>query len=257
MTDRFFERSLRLQARTAGALYLIITITALFTELVVRGRLIVKGDAAATAASILAHEPLWRLGGVAIFLTLACDVAVAILLYPLLEPASKTLSLLAASFRLAYAAIMGAAALHYFTPLNLLKGAGHLGVFSVPQLQAMALESQRLYSQGFTLALVFFGVHCVFVGWLIRRSTFLPRVLGTLMVIAGCCYVANSFAVFIAPQFARPLFPWILLPAFPAELGLTLWLLVKGVDVQRWNEQAGTTARSLFERSATTPSDAG
>jgi hypothetical protein len=242
MPKRIAETSPSLKARIGGGLYLIITVAAPFGELFVRGRLVVKGDAGATATNILAHESLYRLGGVADLIAFACDVAVALILYELLRPASRSVSLLAAFFRLMHAAIVAVATLTYFAPLVLLGGGPHLSVFNVEQLQALALVSLRLHGQGYNIGLLFFGFHCVLIGYLIFRSTFLPRILGVLMAIAGLCYLTNSFAVLLSPAFAGHLFPWILLPALPAELGLTLWLLVKGVNVLQWKEQASAAA---------------
>jgi hypothetical protein len=226
-------------ARLAGLLYVVITIAAPFGELYVRGKLVVKGDAAATATNILAHESLYRLGGCADLLAFACDAAVALLFYALFKPAGRNASLLAAFFRLMHAVIVSVATLAYFAPLLLLQGTAYLNVFNPDQLQALALVCLRLHGQGYAIGLLFFGVHCAIVGYLVLRSTFLPRILGGLMALAGLCYLLNSFASFLAPMVARQLFPWILLPALPAELGLTLWLLVKGVNVDRWKQQAG------------------
>lgn len=102
----------------------------------------------------------------------------------------------------------------------------------------MAYTALRFHGQGYNVCLVSFGFTCLLIGYLICRSTFLPRILGVLMAIAGLCYLTNSFANFLSPAFARPLFPWILLPAFPGEFGLMLWLIVVGVNDQRWKEQA-------------------
>ena len=180
-------------------------------------------------------------GSSTVLINLACDTGVALIFYQLLKPVSSSISGLAAFFRLIMVAILGVNLLNHFAPLVLLKGAPYLSVFNMDQLQSLALASVRLYSQGFTIALVFFGIHCVLIGYFSWRSTFLPRILGMLMAIAGLCYLTNSFAVFLAPAFAHLLFPRILLPAFPAELGLTLWLIVKGINVQRWNEQASAS----------------
>lgn len=96
-----------------------------------------------------------------------------------------------------------------------------------------------MHGLGYGLSLLFFGVCCVLFGHLIRKSGYLPAILGVLLVIGGVGYVAFSLAQMVAPAFAsRVLFPWIMLPAFPAELGLALWLLVKRVNVPRWEERA-------------------
>jgi hypothetical protein len=238
MIERIAEVSPCLKARIAGVLYLLIFIAAPFAEFFVRGRLVVYGDAAATASNILAHEPLYRLGGaVELIVVLACDTAVALLFYELLKPVSGSLSLLAAFFRLMLVAIMAVNSLNYFAPLVLLGGAHFLTAFKTEQLQALALVSHRLYGAGYDISLVFFGFHCLLIGYLILRSAFLPRILGALMAIAGLCYLTNSFASLLAPAVADALWPYLIVPAAVAELSLTLWLLAMGVNEQRWKEQ--------------------
>jgi hypothetical protein len=244
MTQRITEWSPRFKARLAGALYFIGGTLGGFAEVFVRGRLVVHDDAAATTANILAHESLYRLGGTADIISLACDTAVALLFYDLFKPTSRSLSLLAAFFRLTWVASMALNSLNYFAPMVLLGGAHYLTAFKPDQLQAMAYTSLRLHAQGYNIGLVFFGITCLLLGYLIFRSTFLPRVLGVLIAIAGLCYVINSFTNFLAPAFARSLFPWILLPAFPGEFGLMLWLVVFGVNARRWKAQAEGIERS-------------
>jgi len=222
-----------LKARIAGVLYLVIIVTAAFAEIFVRGQLVIGGAAAATATNILAHESLYRLGGVADLINLVCDAALALLFYELFKPVGQSLSLLAAGFRLTHVAILSVATLFHFAPLILLKGKHDLSVFSAVQLQDEAQLSLSFHSLGYTICLIFFGVSCVFLGALIYRSTFLPRFLGVMMAIAGLCYVSNSFANLLSPAFASHLFPYILLPGALGEWSLTLWLLVRGVNSQR------------------------
>jgi hypothetical protein len=237
MSQRIMDRSPGLMARVAGVLYLIIIVVAGYSEFFVRDRLIVSGDAAATATNILGHEALYRLGGAAVPVYLACDTAVALLFYKLFKPVSGSLSLLAAFFRLVMVAILGVNLLNHFAPLILLKDAHFSEVFNADQLQALARVSLRLYRQGFDIAMVFFGFHCILIGYLIFKAAFLPRILGVLMAVAGLWYLTNSFTIFLSPSLARVLFPLIPL-ILAGELGLTLWLLVKGVNVQQWNKQA-------------------
>jgi hypothetical protein len=237
-TGPMTETSPRFKARIAGVLYLIIIIAAPFAEVFVRGRLVVYGDAAATATNILAHEQLYRLAGAADLITFTCDAAVALIFYELLKPVSRSLSLFAAFFRLLYVAIVGVNTLNHFAPLVLLGGARFLSAFKTDQLQALALVSLSLHGTGYNIGLVFFGFHCLLIGYLISRSAFLPRILGVLMAIAGLCYLTNSFANLQSPPLQDYLYPYILLPSGVAELSLCLWLLVKGVNAQRWKEQA-------------------
>jgi hypothetical protein len=151
---------------------------------------------------------------------------------------AKSLSLLAAFFRFLYVAIVVVNTLNHFVPPILLAGARSFTAFNNGQLQDLALASLRLHGTGYVVGLVFFGFHCMLVGILISRSTFLPRILGWLMAIAGLCYLTNSFANSLSPPLQGHLYPYILLPGLVAELSLCLWLLAVGVNVQRWFQQA-------------------
>jgi hypothetical protein len=123
MMERIAEASPRFKARIAGGLYLLTIVAASFAEFFVRGRLVVGGDAGATATNILAHESLYRLGAATVPIYLSCDIAVTLIFYELLKPVSRSLSLLAALFRLMQVAILGVNLLNDFAPLVLLKGA--------------------------------------------------------------------------------------------------------------------------------------
>lgn len=247
MTDSIQQISPRRTARIAGLLYLLITIAAPFGELFVRGKLIVKGDAAATAANISANEFLYRAGGAADLVAFAADAALALVLYELFKPAGRSISLMAAFFRLLHAAIVAVTTLTYFLPLLLLGNVAYLKVFNADQLQALSLVSLRLHGVGYNIGLVFFGIHCALIGYLIWKSTFLPRAFGLLMAVAGVCYLVNSFAAFLAPLFKAQIYPAILMPAGLAELSLTAWLLVVGVNAERWRQQATTRRESRHE----------
>jgi hypothetical protein len=236
MMERIAEASPRFKARIAGVFYLITTTTG-FAELV-RGKLVVYSDAAATAANILAHESLFRLAFATDLIVNPCFIALTLLFYDLLKPVNRSLSLLAAFFSLVGCAIASVICLFELAPLIVLGGAHDLRVFDVEQLQALALMFLKLHVQGYNVSLVFFGFYCVLVGYLLFRSTFLPRILGVLMAIAGLCYLTSSLATFLSPEVAARLFPYILVPGSVAELSLILWLLVKGVNDQRWKEWA-------------------
>lgn len=246
ITHRAVEASPQTYARIGGALYLYIIVAALFAEAFVRGRLIVSGDATATATKILGSETLFRAGLAGEMLTCACDIALALILYVLLKPVSRNLALLGAFFRLVFVAIYSVAKLFEIAALVALNGNDALKAFDPRQLHALAYLSLRVHSLGYGASLLFFGFCCILFGHLIYRSGYLPRTLGALLVLAGYCYIAFSLAQMMAPAFAgRVLFPWLMLPAFPAELGLALWLLVKGVDLPKWEERTGQTGPSL------------
>lgn len=221
----------RTQARIAGFLYLII-IAAGAVGYTIHSTLVVGDDAAATANNILAKTQLWRLSSAAMLVMLACDVAIAAIFYVLFRPVSRIVSLIACAFRLVLVAIIGVAMLGRYVPLLL--QADTAAAFDANQLQAAGLVAIRVFERGFDLALVFFGFHCLALGWLIFRSGFLPRLLGVAMVIAGVCYLTSTFVTLIFPVVTLPFD--LQLPAFAIELALCLWLIVVGVNAAKWRE---------------------
>jgi hypothetical protein len=237
MMERIAKALPRFKARIAGVFYLIAGQAYAFAEFSVRGKLVVHGDAAATAHNILAHEPLYRLGFAAELISAVCFIAVTLLFYDLFKPVNRNLSLLAAFFSLAGCAIQAFSSLFHLAPLVVLGGEQYSSVFKVEQLQALAFMFLILRAQATSIYMVFFGCYNLLLGYLIFRSRFLPRILGVFMAIAGLTYQA-----FLSPPLANYLFPYILAPAGAlGELSLMLWLLVFGVNVQRWMEQASAT----------------
>src|SRR3989440_10511817 len=236
MTPRTIEQSPQLYARIGGVLYLIIIVVGLFGEAFVRDRLIVSGDAAATAANIMSHESLWRFHIAAELFLLICAVALLLILFVLLRPVSRDLALLAVFFNLVSIGIEAATTMYLLEALFPLGNAGYLKAFTPEQLYAMASLSLKSHGYGFGVSLLFFGCFCVIVGYLIFRSGYFPRTIGVLMQIAGVCYVTNSFALILSPGLVNRLFPGILVPSFIGELSLCLWLLVRGVNMKRWEE---------------------
>ena len=237
MIDRIIETSPSLKARIAGVLYVIIIGLAVFAPFAVAPSWLTRGDEAATAEKIMASKSLYSLGGAAELIVYACDIGVALIFYELLKPVRRDLSLLAVFFRLAFVAIASANVLNHFAPLLFMSGAEYLTAFKPDQLRALAVTFIRLHSIGFDIALVFFGFHCVIVGYLFFRSTFFPRILGALLAIAGLCYLTNTFASLLSSAFAAYLSPYTLVLGI-GEILLPLWLLVMGVNAQRWKEQA-------------------
>jgi hypothetical protein len=227
------ESSARPRARITGIVYLLYFLTVMSAEFLVKG-LVVSGDAAATANNILAHESLFRVGFAINLIATALYIAVTVLFYELFKPVNRSLCLLAAFFSLVGCAIQAVSYVCYVAPFVLLGGAQYLSVFKVEQLQALVLMLLRLRSQAEQIDLVFFGFFDLLIGCLILRSTFLPRILGALMALAGL-----GWLVFLLPPLANYLSHYILPLGFVAELFLMLWLLVKGVNVQRWQAQAG------------------
>jgi len=238
MSDRTVKAWPQVYARIGGALYLIIIVIGLFGEAFVRDKLIVSGDATATAKNIMASESLWRFHIAAEVFLLICAIVLLMILFVLLRPVSRELTLLAAFFNLVSIGLEAATTMYLIVALFPMGSSAYLKVFAPEQLYAMASLSLKSHGYGFGVSLIFFGCFCVVIGRVIFRSGFLPKALGVLMQIAGLCYLTDSFALILAPAFANRLFPTILLPAFVGEASLCLWLLVKGVNGEKWEEKA-------------------
>ncbi len=246
VTERNAEASPRLKARITGVVYLLYCLTALSGEFIIRQAGIsgiqpgVSVDAAATANNILTHEPSFQLGFALGLISIACYVALTALFYQLFKPVSRSLSLLAAFFSLVGCAIQAFGSLFQLAPLVVLGGSSYLGVFNVKQLQALALMFLNLNAQVGYIYLVFFGLFSLLIGYLIFRSTFLPRILGVLLAFAGL-----GWLTFLAPPLATYLSTYIEVLGVLAEGSLMLWLLVMGVNAQRWKEQASAAGTSI------------
>jgi len=207
--QRITEASPRFKARMAGLSYLLGSLTSVFGQMVVLGMLVVPASATATAANILSHESLFRLGFVTSLMTVPFHLIWAVLFYGLFKPVNRSVSLLAGFVMLLGCAMWALSSLFQLAPLLVLQGKSSLSAFAPEQLEALALMLVKLNAQAYDIGLVFFGFWCVLIGYLIFRSTFLPRIIGMLEVLAG-----------------------------PGETSLMLWLLVKGVNEQRWKGQA-------------------
>src|SRR3977135_3564990 len=203
MMERF-ATSPRLRARIAGVFYLLTMLTGAFAQGFVSGRLVVDGDAAATAANILAHRGLLQLGFAVYLIEMACQVAITALFYDLLKPAGRSVSLVAAFLGLTGCIIKTFSRVFFIAPLFILGGAHSLSVFSGEQLQALALLFLKVNDRGAGVALVFFGFYAILTGYLIIRSTFLPRILGVLSVFGGL-----GWLTFLYPPLGGRLFPYI------------------------------------------------
>src|SRR6202790_5227290 len=185
ITERLAETSPRLKARITGAFSLLTILTGIFAQGFVSNRLVVDGDAVATAPNILAHRGLFQLGFAVFLIEMTCNIAMTALFYDLLKPAGKSVSLVAAFLGFAGCVIKTFSRVFFIVPLFILGGAHFLSVFSAEQLQALALLFLKVNDRGAGMALVFFGFYALLTGYLIVRSTFLPRILGALGMFGG------------------------------------------------------------------------
>ncbi|WP_215396398.1 DUF4386 domain-containing protein [Rheinheimera oceanensis] len=219
--------------RLAGCCYLLIIGLGLFSETLVRGSLIAAGDAATTASQIGASAQLWRSGIVADLCMQLLDIPIIVLFYLLFKRVNAALNLTATGFNLIQTAVLVANKLTLVVPL-LLAGSGvYLTAFSAEQLDALAYVAIQLHGYGFAIGLLFFALACVIRGYLIIKSQLFPKILGLMLGLAGVCYLINTLALLLAPDFAATLFPWIMLPVLVGELSLSLWMIVKGTNVKR------------------------
>lgn len=218
-------------ARIAGVLILISIVAGAFGEAYVPGKLIVTDDPNATVANITNFDLLYRLGFAGFLFESLCDTALILILYVLLKPVSKELSLLAAFFALIGTALFACAELFYFAPPLILGGAGYLNTFSPDQRNALVMLSLRFYGYAAMIYSAYYGMAWLVRAYLMVRSGYLPKFLGVLMGIGGAGFVVRNFLLILAPVYASPL---LLVLLFPGALLLTVWLLVKGVDVDKW-----------------------
>jgi hypothetical protein len=233
----------RFEARIAGVLYILVILLGGFAEIGVREGMVVEGDPAATARTIMAHEGVFRLGFAAEMMTNVIAVPLTLIFYRLLSPTSRFWLLLAVALDLTQNTINAMNAWTQFAPLTLLSGSPDLAAIPHAELAALARLALRWHDLGFQIGLTFFGFALVIYGVLMWRSGFFPRVLGLLYGLAGGCYLLHAYSFFLAPRL--PVDPFVLYGSLLGEGALALWLLVVGVDERTWGAtaaEARTTA---------------
>ena len=218
-------------ARIAGAVYLSMVVTAPFSLIYIPSKLIVRGDATATANNILAHETLFRLGIVADLITSIIFICVVLALYRLLSGVNKTLASLMVALVLVSAAVGFINVLNNIGALILFRGADFLTVLEKPQRDAIGMLFLRLHGQGNVINEIFWGLWLFPFGVLVMRSRFLPRILGVWLVINGFAYLAISLTGLLFPQYMDKVYN-IAFPVLFGELAIMLWLVIKGAKVQ-------------------------
>jgi Domain of unknown function (DUF4386) len=233
------ELSPRAKARLAGVFEALEGLASAFGQVNVLGSLIVVGNATATAANILKHETLFRLGFASSLIGVVFHLGWAFLFYQLFRPVNRSVSFCAVLVILVGCAIQAVTAVLYLAPWLVLTAGSPLSALTQQQLQAVAYMFLKLNGLTFDTYLVFFGLWCVLTGYLIFRSTFLPRILGVLLAIDGL-----GWMTFMSPPLGHYLFPAIAVASGLAEIPLQLWLLIFGVNNERWKAQAEGMGRS-------------
>jgi hypothetical protein len=235
------ERSPRAMARWGGALFLATIVGGVVAQGFLSDRLVVAGDAAATARNIVANQNVVRAAFAIFMIEMACQIATTAVLYELLMPVDRSLARTAAVFGYVGSGIKILSRVFFYAPLFVLGGSSYLSAFSPEQLEAIAYLLIRINSQGAGTACIFFGVSTMVAGYLMLRASFLPRVLGVLGVTGGAGWLA-----FVYPPLGSRLFMPIALFALIGCAVTIGWLLVRGVDERKWYETAAASASSVW-----------
>ncbi|HSS60175.1 MAG TPA: DUF4386 domain-containing protein [Candidatus Limnocylindrales bacterium] len=230
--DWITRLSPRGRARVAGVFEFLEGTASSQGQVFLLGSLVVAGDAAATAHNILGHEALFRLGFLISVAGVAFHLAWGLFMYQLMKPVNGTLAALAVFFVITTSALQALTAFFYLAPLLVLQGGSGLSGLTTEQAQALAMAFLKLNTAAFQLDLVFFGLWCLVTGYLIWRSSFLPRLLGLLLMVDGL-----GWSLYVWPPLATYLFPAIAVASGLAELPLQFWLIVFGANSERWREQ--------------------
>ncbi len=241
MTNLIAETSPSQRGRILAALYLFVILGGIIAQLFISDRLVVRNDAATTAANIVANRSLYRLAFTIFMLEMAAQVAVSVLFYDLLKPVNRTVARLSAIFGLTASGIKTMARVFFYAPLIVLSGAPYLSVMEPAQLETLAFLFLRINSQAAAIALVFFGFETVLRGWLVFKSGFLPRFLGVFSMIGGL-----GWLTYLWPPLGSKVFMGVALFAIVGVIVTTGWLFIRGVDDVKWRERAALAGTSIW-----------
>ena len=220
-------------ARLAGASYIAIIIFAAIAYVGVRDSVVIPTDMPHTIANLQAHQQLYRLGFASAVLTVICNLPLGLLLYELLKVVNQGLARALLVFIAVSATIEAVNLYNYISPVITATLPEYRAGFDPAALQALIRGAGKLFALGFGISLGFFGVYCFLVGYLIVRSTFLPSILGFMMIGAGIVYEYHVISLFLNTAEI----PYVLFIGFVAELSLASWLLIMGVNAEKWRSQ--------------------
>lgn len=215
-------------ARVIGIIYPIQMATGIFGEIFARGRLIVRGDPAKTAENIIASEQLFRLSIVGDLFTYILVMVLTWALYILLRPVNRNLALLGAFFRLSELAVLCMATVNSLLILKLLSGSGYLKTFEPGQLQSLVMLAYNAQGLGMTVGFVLLGLGSAVYAYLLLKSRYVPKVLAALGIFSSLLLALGTLAIMVFPDLDAIGMAYMM-PMGLYEVGLGLWLLVKGI----------------------------
>ena len=226
------DQALRRAGVIAGSALLGVTVFSIYAYVVAVGGVVVDGDAARTASNIAQAEGSFRIGVACFAVVALLDVVVAWALRVLFAPVSEIVSGLAAAARVAYAAVLLVATGHLVVASQLLTGPEGRAGFTTPELQAQGLLQIDAFNAVWQAGLALFGFHLVLLGYLVIRSSYVPTVLGILVVLAGIGYLIDSFGLMLVRDYSANVAGFL----FVGEALLMLWLLVRGRRIRLRDE---------------------
>lgn len=241
MTNPLAESSPSTRGRILAALYPFVIISGITAQVFIADRLVVRDDAARTAANIVANTSLYRLGFTIFMLEMVAQVVVSLLFYDLLKPVNRSVARASAVIGLTGCGIKTMARLFYYTPLILLGGASYLSAIQPAQLDALSLAFIKINNQGAGIGIIFFAFEGLLRGWLVYKSGFLPRFLGVLSMVSGL-----GWLTFLWPPLGSQAFVGVALFAIAGTIAYSGWLFVRGVDDVKWRESAALAAASIW-----------
>ena len=228
-------------ARVAGFLYLLLVLTAPIGLMYVPGKLIVRGNATATATNILASQSLFRMGIVSGLVSAVISIFLGLALYRLFKGVNQQHASLMVILVLSQIPIAFLNEVNSLAALIILRGADFLSLFEKPQRDALAMLFLNLHGQGIIVSEIFWGLWLFPFGLLVFRSGFLPRILGLWLIVNGFAYRTISFTGLLLPQYQRTVSN-IAFPALLGEMAIMLWLLIMGAKPKPLADSASASA---------------
>ena len=224
------DRDLPRYARVAGVAMMLSIIFGAVGEAYIPGRIVVNGDAAATAANIVAHPVLFRLGFATYLVEGICDIALSVIFYILLRPVNRNLALISAFFGIASMVTFASAESSYYVASLVVRDTAGMGAFTAEQRNALALLALRISATIAGLFLALYGIATMIRGWLIVRSGYIPAVFGVLFIIGGAGFFLRTATLLLAPSYSKT---YLLFPMAVAGVPFMLWLLLRGNRIGR------------------------